>query len=127
MQNQRYVEQVVETLQILNPTLIYFYHQDVAQALRFICAERDKKFETYQVNWKVGSPYGVARSLQGFDGFIQLYQQYCALCDDIFARLTLPKLAICHENKWSQHYNDILTFLELQTIHYSDPVRETKA
>src|SRR5437667_924302 len=30
---QRYVEQIVEILQPLNPTLIYFYHQDVAQAL----------------------------------------------------------------------------------------------
>jgi hypothetical protein len=89
------------------------YHTDIARAIRTICDERGSAWETYQVNWKVASPYGVHRSLQGFDGLVQLYQNYRAICDDIFARLTLPKLAICNEGDWARYYREILAFLQL--------------
>jgi len=51
--------------------------------------------------------------LHGFDGLVQLYQDYRALCDDIFARLTQPELAICNEGNWARYYHDILEFLQL--------------
>ena len=106
-----YVMQVIECLHELNPVLIYFYHQDIAKAIRAVCDARGSAWETYQINWKVGSPYGIRQSLQGFDGFVQLYQNYRALCDDIFSLLTLPKLAICNEGDWEVYYRDILNFL----------------
>ena len=109
----RYVAQVVECLHSLNPVVIYFYHKDIAQAIRAICDERGSAWEAYQVNWKVASPYGVQRSLQGFGGLVQLYQDYRAICDDIFAQLTLPKLVVCNEGIWKTYYHDILTFLQL--------------
>ena len=65
------------------------------------------------MNWKVASPYGAQRSLSGFAGLVQLYQVYRALCDELFAQLELPKLAICNEGHWASYYDDILTFLEL--------------
>lgn len=108
----QYVAQVIECIQVLNPIVIYFYQPDVAQALRTICNERGSKWEAYQVNWKVASPYGVQRSLHGFDGLVQLYQAYRALCDDIFVQLALPKLAICNEGNWAKYYDEILSFFE---------------
>jgi hypothetical protein len=116
---QHYTEQIINELAELNPVLIYLQHNDIAHALRTICDERGKKFETYQINWKVGSPYGVARSLQGFEGLIQLYQNYRATCDHIFAHLPLPKLAILHESNWPKHYHDILQFLSLPPTQYT--------
>ncbi len=109
----QYVVQVIACLHSLNPVVIYFYHNDVARAIRAICDERGSEWEAYQVNWKVASPYGVQRSLQGFDGLVQLYQNYRALCDDIFSQLLLPKLAICNEGDWARYYRDIQTFLQL--------------
>lgn len=109
----QYVAQVIESLHSLNPVVIYFYHNDVAKAIRAICDERGSAWEAYQVNWKVASPYGMQRLLQGYDGLVQLYQDYRALCDDIFAQLRLPKLAICNEGNWATYYHDILTFLQL--------------
>ncbi|MEO8970917.1 MAG: hypothetical protein ABI406_04860 [Ktedonobacteraceae bacterium] len=109
----QYVAQVIECLHSLHPVVIYFYHKDIARAIRTICDERGSEWEAYQVNWKVASPYGVQQSLQGFDGFVQLYQNYRAICDDIFAQLTLPKLPICNEGNWAMYYHDILTFLQL--------------
>jgi hypothetical protein len=108
-----YVAQVVETIHSLNPVLIYFYHADVAQALRAVCDARGSEWEAYQVNWKVRSPYGVQRSLQGFTGLVQLYQMYRRLCDDLFAQLAAPKLAIRNEGDWATYYQQILTFLQL--------------
>ncbi|MHB8597639.1 MAG: hypothetical protein ACYDER_12610 [Ktedonobacteraceae bacterium] len=43
------------------------YHYDIARAIRTICDERGSAWEAYQVNWKVASPYGMQRSLQGAD------------------------------------------------------------
>jgi len=109
----QYVMQVIEYLHSLNPVIIYFYHSDIARAIRASCDERGSAWEAYQVNWKVASPYGMQRSLQGFDGLVQLYQNYRAICDDIFAELALPKLAICNEGDWARYYWEILEFLQL--------------
>ena len=110
---RRYVAQVIECIHDLNPVVIYFYHADIERALRAICDVRGSEWEAYQVNWKVGSPYGLHHSLQGFDGLVQLYKDYRALCDDIFAQLALPKLAIRNKGHWARYYQDILTFLHL--------------
>ena len=107
-----YVAQVIEIISDLNPVVIYFSHPDITRALRKICDARGSEWEAYQVNWKVLSPYGVQRSLHGFDGLVQLYQSYCALCNDIFTQLTLPKLAIRNEGDWTRYYEEILAFLQ---------------
>lgn len=112
---QSYVATVIESISALNPVVIYFYHADVAKALRAVCEARGSAWEAYQVNWKVASPYGVRRSLQGFAGLVELYCVYRAICDGIFAHLTLPKLAILNEGCWSEYYRAVLRFLEVET------------
>lgn len=110
---RHYITQVLDCICDLRPVVIYFNPDDIARALRAICDERGSEWEAYQVNWKCGSPYGERRSLHDFDGLAALYQDYRALCDDIFAGLDLPKLAIRNEGKWEGYYRDILAFLEL--------------
>ncbi|MBI2760173.1 MAG: hypothetical protein HYX51_01950 [Chloroflexi bacterium] len=107
-----YVARVLACLEILQPVVIYLQHPDVAEALRAVRDERGRERQAYQVNWKVTSPFGVQRSLHGFDGLVQLYQEYRALCDDIFAALTVPKLAIVREGNWPRYRRDILEFLQ---------------
>ena len=108
-----YIAQIIETISDLNPVVIYFTHPDIARALRRICDARGSRWEAYQVNWKVLSPYSRERSLHGFDGLVKLYQTYCALCEDIFAQLALPKLAIRNEGDWTRYYEEILSLLQL--------------
>ena len=112
---RHYVEGVIATIQALQPVAIYLRHADVAQALRTVRDVRGSAWETYQVNWKVASPYAMRRSLQGFEGLVHLYQAYHALCDDIFAQLPLPKLVIHHDGDWVRHYHDTLTFRALSS------------
>ncbi len=109
----QYVAQVIEIISVLCPAVIYLTNTDVRLALRGVCEARGNSWEAYQVNWKVSSPYAVRRSLRGFEGLVQIYQTYCALCDDLFARLTLPKLAIPTHGDWATYYRDILAFLQL--------------
>jgi hypothetical protein len=108
-----YVDGVIGSIAALQPVVIYFNHADIARALRTVCDARGPAWESYQVGWKVGSPHGVRRSLKGFDGLVRLYHDYCSLCDDMFARLALPKLAIRNDGEWPAYYRTILTFLEL--------------
>ncbi|QBD79146.1 hypothetical protein EPA93_25465 [Ktedonosporobacter rubrisoli] len=110
---RQYVAQIIACLRPLNPVIIYFSHPDVAQAIRGICNARGSKWEAYQVNWKVPSPYGVQRSLQGFAGLVQLYQIYCEICEEILLSLQVPKLVIYHLGDWKAYYRRILNFLQL--------------
>ncbi|MBI3972627.1 MAG: hypothetical protein HY332_15220 [Chloroflexi bacterium] len=110
---RRYVARVIECIDDLRPVVISFHHADVAQALRAVCDARGSMWEAYQVTWKLSSPYAVQRSLRGFDGLVQLYRVYRTICDDLFAQLALPKLAILNEGDWATYRTDILTFLQL--------------
>jgi hypothetical protein len=78
-----------------------------------VCEERGSAWEAYQVNWKVASPYGVRRSLHGFEGLVQLCRAYRAVSDNILAQLTVPTLAIRNDGDWATYYRDILAFLQL--------------
>jgi hypothetical protein len=110
---RRYIAQVVEIIGALRPVVIYFYHADVAAAVRAVADARGPAWEAYQVGWKVASLYGVRRSLHGIDGLVQLYRAYRALCDDLFAEIALPKIAVCNEGDWATYYREILAFLHL--------------
>ncbi len=111
----RYVTGVVESIHGLSPTLIYLRHADPARALRAVCDERGGEWEAMQIAWKVGSPYGVRRGLQGFEGLVALYRQYGATCDDFFAQLALPKVRVVRDGDWARGYGEILAFLELHS------------
>jgi hypothetical protein len=110
---RRYVEQVVDCLRGLRSALIYFRHADVAQAIRRVCEARGSRWQAYQVDWKVTSPYAARRSLGGFEGLVELYRDYRAICDDLFEQLAIPKLAILNEGDWAAYRDQILTFLRL--------------
>lgn len=108
-----YVLRVLDVLDVLKPAVIYLRRDDLAAALRAICDERGSAWEAYQTGWKLASPYAMRRSMRGFDGLVRFYQDYRDVCDDIFARLDVPKLAIRHTGGWERHYDDIRGFLEL--------------
>jgi hypothetical protein len=110
---RRYVELLTATIRHLDPVVIYLRRPDIARALRAVCDERGREWETYQVGWKLSSPYAVRRSLRGFEGLVELYREYVAACDAIFAWLAPPKLAIRNERDWPAHYRDIAAFLDL--------------
>jgi hypothetical protein len=110
---RRYVVDLIQILRDLDPVVIRYYPADLARALRSIADERGPAWEAYQISWKVVSPFGLRRSLRGFAGLVRLYQEYCAVCEEILAELPIPKLAIRNDGNWSSCYQDILAFLDV--------------
>jgi deoxyadenosine/deoxycytidine kinase len=104
----QYCKGVEEIARPLAPFLVYFYQTDVARAIRRIAAERGDEWVEYQVNWKLQAPYCRRRGLEGLDGLIALYKDYRALTDELFARVSIAKLAIDNSRQdWEAYYAQI--------------------
>jgi hypothetical protein len=119
---RRYVRNVAGSLRDLNPVVIYLLRPDVATALRAVCDERGEDWEAYQLGWKLESPYAARRSLRGFRGLVTLYEDYRAICDDLFASLPLPKLEVRTEGDWSANLREFLAFLRLPVMESAEGV-----
>ena len=79
------------------------------QALRAIARERGPHWVTYQVDWKLKAPYSRRRGLAGFEGLIELYRDYRAPTDELFAGLGIAKLAIENSARdWTAYLERII-------------------
>ena len=114
---QQYVQTVLQLAEPLQPTIIYCYQTDVAQALDRIAAQRGQGWVDSQVAWKVASPYGQKHGLVGIDGWKQLYRDYRQVTDMCFESLAIPKMAIdTSAGAWSSYQRRICTFFDLPLL-----------
>jgi hypothetical protein len=110
-----YVQTLAKVIAPLNPFVLYFRQEDVAQAIRVVCAERGAKWQDYQIDWKLAAPYCVRRKLSGIEGLIDLYRDYRRLTDQLFDELPLAKLAIENGGRdWPRYQAQILRALALE-------------
>jgi hypothetical protein len=73
-----------------------------------VFAARGPDWETYQLDWKLRSPYAVHRQLTGLDGLSAMYADYRALTDSLFDDLDCPKLAIdTGPGEWQHYYEQV--------------------
>jgi hypothetical protein len=105
---RRYVHEVVAAIRPLRPLLIYFHQDDVDRAIRTISAERGDAWVTYQVNWKLASPYAVRHGLAGIEGLIELYRDYRRLTDQLYTDLDIPKISIENSGREWAKYEEII-------------------
>ena len=111
-----YVQNLAKVIAPLNPFVLYFWQEDVEEAVRMVCAERGPEWIDYQVNWKLAAPYCVRKGFAGLDGLISLYREYRQLTDDLFSELPLTKLAIENSGRdWPTYNRQILRELGLPT------------
>jgi hypothetical protein len=103
-----YLHEVVAAIKPLRPLLIYFHQDDVDRAIRAIGAERGDDWVTYQVDWKLTSPYAVRHGLAGLEGLIALYRDYRQLTDRLYADLDIPKISIENSGKEWAKYEEII-------------------
>jgi hypothetical protein len=107
-----YVHDVIAAIKPLRPLLIYFHQDDVDRAIRTIAAERGDAWVTYQVNWKLESPYAVRHRLAGLEGLIELYRDYRQLTDRLYTDLDIPKIGIENSGKeWAKYEETIDSIL----------------
>lgn len=107
-----YIHDVVAAIKPLRPLLIYFHQDDVDRAIRTIAAERGDAWVTYQVNWKLTSPYAVRLGLAGLEGLVELYRDYRNLTDRLYTALDIPKISIENSGReWAKYEETINSFL----------------
>lgn len=103
-----YSKAVEDIVRPLAPLLIYFYQDDVEQAIRAIAAHRGHEWVKYQVDWKLRAPYSCRLGLSGLEGLIVLYKDYRALTDELYAALGLRKLAIENSRQTWESYHRLI-------------------
>jgi len=107
-----YANEVQMIARDLHPALIYFYHNDVALALRRICAIRGREFEDELLYHMESFPFLKQRNLQGLDGVTILWQAIRVITDALFDQYTIDKLALEHsDNNWLVYRKQIQDFL----------------
>jgi thymidylate kinase len=117
-----YLTRVARIIRDTNPRLIYLYQDDVAGALRRICARRGITAEQRLIRNATESAYGKRRGLQGFDGMASLWRAYRAVTDRAFSRFAFPRMAI--ENSaghWPAYQRRALEFLGLPAMPEAEP------
>jgi hypothetical protein len=103
-----YIHDVVAAIEPLRPLLIYFHQDDVDRAIRAIGTERGDAWVTYQIDWKLASPYAVRQGLAGLEGLIELYRDYRRLTDQLYTGLDIPKISIENSGKEWAKYEEII-------------------
>jgi hypothetical protein len=112
-----YTEHITTTLTSLQPALIYFYQDNLAQALQLVFRARGPEWERYQVDWKMQSPYCVRHNLHEYAGLVQMYTAYRALTDAYVTRMPIATLSIENSaGEWLRYYQDMHTFLQFDAI-----------
>lgn len=110
-----YARQVQQIAQPLNPVLVYFRQNNIATALRKICAIRGKEFENELLENMERFPYLKRRKLKGLDGVTVLWRDIQKLTDALFDEYKIRKLAIeASEGDWLDYRQRILDFLGLK-------------
>ncbi len=91
----RYLPAVEDCLTPLDPHVIYLTQSDAADYLETELVRR-KGFETVSriASYSEGTPYSVARGLQGFAALKALYTAYRRVCDAMIRSSRLPVLEL---------------------------------
>ena len=114
---EAYCEKLVQLITPLRPLVVYLRQEDLAHAVRTVCAERGEAWVKYQVDWKLKGPYAVRRKLVGLEGLIALYQDYRAMTDRLFDRLALDKLLIENSKRdWARYNRQVFEKLDLDFV-----------
>lgn len=105
---RNYVRSVLAAIEPMRPLLIYFRQNEVGDAIRWIASQRGNAWVQYQTDWKLTSPYAIRRGLSGLDGLIELYRDYRAITDQLFAELDVPKIRIENSRREWPKYQAII-------------------
>jgi thymidylate kinase len=110
---ERYVLDVLAVLRPRRPVVVYLHRPDVAEGLNQIIADRGPSWEAYQVSWKLNSPYGRERGLEGLSGLVELYTSYRDVCDKLLQALPVPALQVERSANWRTMDRTVSEFLRM--------------
>jgi hypothetical protein len=111
---RRYFDTVLDAIRAAQPRLVQLSTRDVRASLRATCDARGDAWETYQLTWKLASPYARTRGLLGFDGLVSLYEDFRDACDVLIARDALPTFGLVDDRGWQERERDMIAWVDAQ-------------
>jgi hypothetical protein len=116
---QSHILAEAQTMQALNPVLIYLDAGNVRANLEQVARERPKEWLDFVIQYVTGQGYIQSLGLTGFEGMLRFYEELRRMGLDIFRQLSWKKLKVDvslgdeQGVGWDRVYSEIHRFLEI--------------
>jgi hypothetical protein len=109
---ERHVQSLVEAVSSQSPALVYLDTGDPGDLLERAAAERPQAWLDTVVAYHTEQGYGLARGLNGFDGYVAFMRHRRKLELELLSRLDLPTLVVeVGDGRWPEHTETIRSFV----------------
>ena len=109
----RYNRQVGQAQLPLSPVLFYLDQEDTETALRQLYTFRGKAWMEQTLGWTTAYPWFRSRGLGGFAGWVQFFEAWRQVAEQLYADWPGQKLKILNPHAdWAGSYRQMQTFLQ---------------
>lgn len=113
----RYSDELQDTIQSLQPALVYLTQSDVKKALAENFRRRGVGFKDFVIQLATTTPYARHRGLTGYEGMIDFWQDFVALTDQLYNRFRFQKTALQNSAcNWDSQKQQVVEFLSIPYI-----------
>jgi hypothetical protein len=108
---------IQDTIQPLQPALVYLTHSDTRIALVFNFKRRGAGFKDFVIQLATSTPYAQHRGLEGYEGMVEFWNDFVALTDQLFDRFRFQKIALLNTaGNWDSLKKRTSEFLSIPNI-----------
>lgn len=110
---EAHIRRLADSVAALEPIVVYLDPGDPAVVLERAAAERPAEWLESVVAYHCGQGYGLARGLQGFDGYVEFMRRRRELELELLPRLGALSLRVeVSDGDWDTHRAEITEFLD---------------
>jgi thymidylate kinase len=112
-----HIRELIEIIEILNPSIIYLYQKNVEESLTKIYTQRNERWRKKIDRFISSTEFGKQKKLKGFSGYVAFNFFYVSILNKIMRDVTIRKILIENsEAKWFTYYGQIAKFLSIPFI-----------
>ena len=113
----QYSDMILDTIQPLQPALVYLTHSDTKKALVDNFNRRGVGFRDFVIQLATSTPYAQHRGLSGYEGMIKFWVDFVALTDQLYDRFRFRKIALHNSTgNWEILNQQVLDFLSIEYV-----------
>ncbi len=109
---QTHIVKIAQSLEVLQPRLIYLRSSNVRQTLERAAQTRPQEWVDFVTEYLTQHGYGKARGYEGYDGVIKFYEMRQELELELLPRLGWRQLVVdTLAGEWEQYHRQIEGFM----------------
>ncbi|MCP4706762.1 MAG: hypothetical protein GY865_19365 [candidate division Zixibacteria bacterium] len=110
----KYAYQILDIIKPLNPTLIYFYQDDIVSSLHKVYESRSQKWQNKICTFLDDTAFGKNNNQTDYELYLKFNKVLRKITDEIFEQTTISKIAIENsEPSWPDIYKKLNEFLQI--------------